>query len=72
MHIIISDFAVFFITDKYTDIELHHKGTNGEPCTPKRYDKSFKFYVDQCNLQYCLPAGIFQSLSLQIKYQTFR
>ncbi|XP_063429792.1 cytosolic phospholipase A2-like [Mytilus trossulus] len=44
--------------DKYTDIELHHEGTKGEPCTPKRYDKSFKFYVDECNIQYDLPADI--------------
>ncbi|XP_071160118.1 cytosolic phospholipase A2-like isoform X3 [Mytilus edulis] len=44
--------------DKYTDIELHHEGTKGEPCTPKRHDKSFKFYVNQCNLQYCIPADI--------------
>ncbi|XP_052104753.1 cytosolic phospholipase A2-like isoform X2 [Mytilus californianus] len=44
--------------DKYADIELHLADTKGEPCTPKLYDKSFKFYVDQYNLQNRLPADI--------------
>ncbi|CAC5401234.1 PLA2G4 [Mytilus coruscus] len=41
--------------DKYADIELHLEGTKGAPCTPKL---SFKFFVNQDNLQNRLSADI--------------